>query len=50
MMKPESPKAHAQAHFLLFLITDCVLRCRESHIFVRGGGRRAKTDSARDEP
>lgn len=50
MMKPESPKAHAQAHFLLFLITDCVLRCRESHIFVRGGGGRANTDSARDEP
>lgn len=47
---PESPKAHAQVHFLLFLITDCVLRCCESHIFVEGGGRRVKTDSVEDEP
>lgn len=47
---PESPKAHAQVHFLLFLITDCVFRCCESHIFVVGGGRRAKTDSVEDEP
>lgn len=35
----ESPKAHVQSHFLLLFITDSVLRCLESHIFVGGGGR-----------
>lgn len=35
---PESPKAHAQPHFLLFFIMCCVLHCLKSRIFVGGGG------------
>lgn len=51
MMKPGSPKAHAQSHSLLFFIIDCVLRCLESHIFFFGGGTQVgKSDFVEDEP